>query len=105
MSPFFAVPLGGLAGLAVGGFLTNPVVGPNWFVSPADRDAPQGTEGTGCGTGLLGDAGGCVPPLVCGPGFLQGTCVKPNYARNVVLLTAVCTLTGAAAGYLLSRSE
>ena len=85
-------------GAGVGLLVAWPLTDGNLF----DAFVPRGPDRQRCGPGLY-DAGPCPPELRCQPGFLNGTCVGPDYDRNVLLARAGLALAGGAIGYLLSR--
>ena len=91
--------IGGAIGAGVGLLLAWPVTDGNLL----DPFVPRGPDRQPCGPGFLGDRGACPPPLRCQPGFLSGTCVGPDYDRNIFLARAGAALAGGLAGYLLAR--
>lgn len=95
MSPLLGVAIGAGVGLLA----SWPVTDGNLF----DPFVPRGPDRQRCGPGLGGDLGACPPDLRCQPGFLGGTCVGPDYDRNVLLARAGLVVAGGTLGYLLSR--
>ena len=100
MSPLVGAALGAGVGLLVAW----PVTDGNLF----DPFVPRGPDRQRCGPGIAGDLGPCPPGspgspgLRCQPGFLGGTCVGPDYDRNVILARAGAAILGGAMGYLLA---
>ena len=90
--------LDGAIGVGVGLLLVWPATDGNLF----DPFVPQGPDRQRCGPGIVGDLGPCPPGLRCQPGFLNGTCVGPDYDRNVALARVGAALAGGLAGYLLA---
>ena len=94
MSPLLGVAIGAGVGLLA----SWPVTDGNLF----DPFVPRGPDAQRCGRGLV-DLGACPPDLRCQPGFLGGTCVGPDYDRNVMLARVGLALAGGLVGYALAR--
>lgn len=95
MNPYVGAALGAGVGLLA----SWPVTDGNLF----DPFVPRGSGVQRCGSALgytLSEP--CPPDMRCQPGFLGGTCVGPEYDRNVLLARVGLALAGGLVGYLVA---